>query len=374
MAYWGKDPNGKDIFLATIKSDSLEVDVSSYGATLVAVRVKVKGEWIDVLLGYESCERYTKGGKPNFSSLVGRCANRIAAGKFELDGQTYQLDTNNGPNHLHGGTEGFWQRTCDVVKVTETSVTLALSEPDGHMGFPGKVDVTVKYEVRGNELHFEYTGKSDKATILSLTNHGYWNLQGHASGDILDHNLMVAGSRTTAVDDQLIITGELPSVEGTALDFRGKPRLIREAIEKGGPLDANYCLDKREGPYPVLAARLEAPNGLTMDVWTDQPGLQVYSGQLIGNADHPKTWWHGKGAKWQRFQSISLEPQLWPDGIHHKHFPSPVLRPGETYKHHSWHVFHVQTEQHSGGTALRAWIDRIGRSVGACCGGRAAPQ
>jgi len=340
MTSWGKDAQGKEVFLTTLKSDALEVDVSSFGATLVAVRVKAKGEWIDVLLGYESLDRYTKGGKPNFSSLVGRCANRVAEGKFELDGQVYQLDTNNGPNHLHGGTEGFWQRTCDVVSATDTSVVYAVSEPDGHMGYPGKVDVMVKYEVRGNELHFEYEGKTDKPTLLSLTNHGYWNLKGCNAGDVLDHSLMVAGSRITAVDDKLIITGELPSVEGTAHDFRGAPRPLREAVDKGGPVDCNYCLDK-EKAGDMLAARLVGPNGLTMDVWTDQMGLQVYTGNVIGNLEHPEGWWHGKGAKWQKHQSISLEPQLWPDGIHHKHFPSPVLRPGETYKHHSWHVFTV---------------------------------
>lgn len=338
MASWGQDPQGKEVVLATLKSDTLEVDVSSYGATLVAVRVKVRGDWVDILLGYESLDQYTKGGKPNFNSLVGRCANRIAEGQFELDGQTYQLDRNNGSNHLHGGVDGFWQRTCDVVKVTDSCVVLAMSEPDGHMGYPGKVDVTVKYEVRGNELHFEYEGKTDKPTLLSLTNHGYWNLKGHAAGDILDHSLMVAGSKTTAVDDKLIITGELPGVESTGLDFRA-PRLLREVIEQRGPVDANFCL---EGTGDVMAARLVGPNGLTMDVWTDQPGLQVYTGNLIGSPEHPEGWWHGKGASWQKHAAISLEPQLWPDGVHHAHFPSPVLRPGETYKHHSWHTFTVE--------------------------------
>mmetsp|Transcript_74755 Transcript_74755/g.216034 ORF Transcript_74755/g.216034 Transcript_74755/m.216034 type:complete len:343 (-) Transcript_74755:209-1237(-) len=339
MPAWGV-VGDKEVLLTTIKSDALEVDVSSYGAALVAVRFRVQGDWVDVLMGYESLERYTGGGKPNFSSCVGRCANRIAGGSFELDGQVYDLEKNNGPNHLHGGTEGYWARAFDVAAVSDTAITLALSDPDGSMGYPGNVSVRVTYEIRGNELHFFYEGTTDKPTLLSLTNHGYWNLKGHQAGNVLDHSLMVVGSRTTAVDAQLIISGELPSVEGTHLDFRTEPHLLQEAVDRGGPIDVNYCLDRPEGSdTDMLAARLVGPNGVTMDVWTDQPGLQVYTGNIIGQPDHPETWWHGKGASWKRFGAISLEPQLWPDGIHHKHFPSPVLRPGETYRQHTWHVF-----------------------------------
>mmetsp|Transcript_81975 Transcript_81975/g.235513 ORF Transcript_81975/g.235513 Transcript_81975/m.235513 type:complete len:343 (-) Transcript_81975:79-1107(-) len=339
MPAWGDTVNGKEVVLRTLRSDILEVDVSSLGATLVAVRVKLSEEWIDVLMGYESLDRYLDNGKPNFSSCVGRCANRIAAGTFELDGETYTLDKNNGPHHLHGGTEGFWQQAFDVVSCTETSLTLSVSEPDGAMGYPGRVDVKVTYEVRGNELHFSYEGVTDKPTLLSMTNHGYWNLKGHHAGDVLDHKLMVAGSRTTAVDGSMAITGELLSVDGMALDLRGESKLLRGAVEEAGPIDVNYCLDRPEGATDMLAARCVGPNGLIMDVWTDQPGLQVYTGNFIGMAEHPPTWWHGKGARWEKFGAVCLEPQLWPDGIHHKHFPSPILRPGETYRQHSWHVF-----------------------------------
>lgn len=354
MPVWGRSPDGKEVVLTTLRSAVMEVDVSSFGCALVAVRIKapqmpeegprskqarMEGgrQWIDVVLGYESLEKYTTGGTPNFSSLVGRCGNRIAGGTFELDGVSFVLDKNDGPNHIHGGTEGLWQRTFDVMSTSETAVTLTCSEPDGHMGYPGKVDVTVTYEVRENELHFIYEGVTDKPTLLSLTNHGYWNLKGHAAGDVLDHKLMLAGSRRTAVDDQLIITGELLSVEGTGHDFRGEPRLLREAVEKEGPLDANYCLDRPEGAQESMAALLVGPNGLSMEVWTDAPGIQLFTGNILGQAG--KGMWHGKGAEWEQHGAVCLEPQLWPDGIHHKHFRSPVLRPGETYKHHSWHVF-----------------------------------
>lgn len=337
---WG-NVSGKDVHLATLKSETLEVDVCSYGATLVAVRVKVRGEWLDVLMGYESFDQYLKG-KPNFSSVLGRCANRVAGGTFELDGQVYELEKNNGAHHLHGGTEGFYKQPFDVSDVTESSVKLTFSEPDGTMGYPGKVDVTVTYTVKGSELHFEYGGVTDKPTILSLSNHGYWNLCGHAAGSVLNHSLMVNASRTTLTDESMAITGEFRQVEGTAFDLRGTPRPLQQAVDSVGPFDANYCLDDVQVGEGKLAARLVGPNGLTMDLWTDQPGVQVYTGNLIGNPDHPEQWWKGKGASWQRFGAISLEPQLWPDGIHHKHFPSPVLRPGETYSHHSWHVFTVQ--------------------------------
>lgn len=340
---WGS-VQGKDVHFLTLRSEILEVDICSYGAALVAVRVKVKEEWVDVLLGYESLSRYVEGGKPNFSTAVGRVANRIANGRFDLDGQTYNLDKNNGPNHLHGGAEGFYRQPFEVERSSETAVRLTLTEPDGAMGYPGKVDVSVTYAVVGSELRCAYEGVTDKPTLLSMTNHAYWNLKGHASGSALDHLLMVNGSRTTAVDASLAITGELVPVEGTPLDLRGAPRLLQEAVDSAGPIDVNYCLDERpaEGAEDVLAARLVGPNGLTMEVWTDQPGLQVYTGNFIGMPEHPKTWWSGKGAHWERFGAICLETQLWPDGIHHGHFPSPILRPGETYKHNARHVFSVQ--------------------------------
>eukprot|EP00929_Paragymnodinium_shiwhaense_P048502 TRINITY_DN24517_c0_g1_i1.p1 TRINITY_DN24517_c0_g1~~TRINITY_DN24517_c0_g1_i1.p1 ORF type:complete len:343 (+),score=70.89 TRINITY_DN24517_c0_g1_i1:73-1101(+) len=330
---------GQDVHLVTLKTPQLEVDVSTLGAGLVSVRVLVKGDWIDVILGYETAEQYPPKGKPNFGTAVGRCANRVRGGKFEVDGVAFQLDKNNGENSLHGGLEGFYSQVWTIASSSETTVALALSEPDGHMGYPGKVDVTVIYEVKGSELHFRYEGVTDKPTILSMTNHGYWNLKGHSAGDVLDHSLSVAGSRITAVDDSLAMTGELVSVEGTGLDLREGP-CLKDAVEKAGPIDANYCLEKPADQAEFKAATLSAPNGLSMEVWTDQPGLQVMTGQNIdpSNAD----FWHGKGTQWQKFGAICLEPQLWPDGINQKEFPSPILRPGETYRHHSWHVFSVK--------------------------------
>merc|ERR1712232_441132 len=205
-------------------------------------------------------------------------------------------------------------------------------------GYPGKVDVSVTYTLTETELHFEYSGTSDAPTLLSMTNHAYWNLKGHQAGNALDHKLMVVGSRTTATDETLKITGELPAVDGTHLDLRGSPRLLQEVVDQGGPVDVNYCLDAPAGGSGSLAATLVGPNGVTMEVWTDQPGLQVFTGANIASSG-PGTWWNGKGSTWQKFGAVCLEPQLWPDGIHHINFPSPILRPGDTYKHHSWHKF-----------------------------------
>eukprot|EP00439_Symbiodinium_sp_Y106_P072024 s563_g13.t1 len=354
---WGSI-DGREVQLVTLKTECLEVDICSLGAALVSVRLKVKGEWLDVVLGYESLERsvsaicgpgtaqktvlpwYVNGGKPNFGTVVGRCANRIANGTFELDGQQFKLDTNNGSHHLHGGTKGFYAQVFDVASASEKQVTLVLTEPDGFMGYPGKVEVSVTYEVSGGELHFRYSGVSEKPTLLSMTNHAYWNLKGHKAGNVLDHILMVPASRTTAADDSLAITGELPEVAGTSLDLR-EPRLLQEAVNAGGPIDRNYCLDRPDGQREMMAARLVGPNKVTMEVWTDQPGLQVFTGSNIGTTG-PGTWWNGKGSEWKQFGAICLEPQLWPDGVHHSHFQSPVLRPGETYSHHSWHVFSVE--------------------------------
>eukprot|EP00435_Cladocopium_sp_Y103_P021905 s2320_g5.t1 len=340
---WG-NVDGKDVHLVTLKTEKLEADICSLGAALVAVRVKVRGEWIDVVLGYESLERdlpcnkirYTNGGKPNFGTVVGRCANRIANATFELDGEEHKLDINNGNHHLHGGTKGFYSQVFDVADVSEKQVTLTLSEPDGAMGYPGKVDASVTYEVNDGELHFRYAAATDKPTLVSMTNHAYWNLKGHQAGDVLDHVLMVAASRTTATDETLAITGELPEVSG-GLDLT----LGGIAVDEGGPIDRNYCLDRPGGAGDFLAARLVGPNKVTMEVWTDQPGLQVFTGSNIGTTG-PGTWWHGKGCEWKQFGAICLEPQLWPDGVHHPEFQSPILRPGETYQHHSWHVFRVE--------------------------------
>lgn len=341
---WGS-AGGREVHLLQLGSDCVEVDVCSYGAALVAVRVKVRGEWVDVLLGYESLERYVEGGKPNFGTVVGRCANRIAGASFELDGQTYELDRNNGLHHLHGGSAGFFQQAFEVLQEgSATAVTLALSDPDGAMGYPGKVDVRVTYEVVGNELRMSYEGIADRPTLLSMTNHGYWNLKGHAAGNVLDHLLMVNGSNTTVTDSSLAITGEVRPVKGSGLDLRGAPRLLQQAVDEAGPIDVNYCLDERpsDSAEDVLAARLVGPNGLSMEVWTDQPGIQVFTGHNIADPAHPSTWWHGKGATWERFGAVCLETQLWPDGAHHGSFPSPVLRPGETYRHHVRHVFAVE--------------------------------
>lgn len=338
---WGAI-DGKEVKLYTIKSNLLEVDISPYGAALVAVRVRHNGEWIDVLLGYETLARYTDGGKPNFGTAVGRCANRIAGGRFDLDGSSFHLDKNNGPNHLHGGREGFYQKLFQVEIAGDAELVLCTTELDGAMGYPGTVNVKVVYLVSGGDLHFRYSGETDKPTLLSMTNHGYWNLKGHGCGTILDHHLQVEGSRTTLVDGDLAITGELAPVEGTSLDLRGSPRLLQDVVDSTGPVDCNYCLDvPSEGTgaetQAMMAARLVGPNGLCMEVWTDQPGLQVFTGHNIG-PENP-AWWHGKGATWEKFGAVCLEPQLWPDGVHHSHFPSPVLRPGQVYSHHSWHVF-----------------------------------
>ncbi|CAE7236567.1 unnamed protein product [Symbiodinium sp. CCMP2592] len=299
---WGSI-DGREVQLVTLKTECLEVDICSLGAALVSVRLKVKGEWLDVVLGYESLERYVNGGKPNFGTVVGRCANRIANGTFELDGQQFKLDTNNGSHHLHGGTKGFYAQVFDVASASEKQVTLVLTEPDGFMGYPGKVEVSVTYEVSGGELHFRYSGLSDKPTLLSMTNHAYWNLKGHKAGNVLDHILMVPASRTTATDDSLAITGELPEVAGTSLDLR-EPRLLQEAVNAGGPIDRNYCLDRPDGQREMMAARLVGPNKVTMEVWTDQPGLQVFTGSNIGTTG-PGTWWNGK-VLWRMFARPGL--------------------------------------------------------------------
>ncbi len=308
--------------------------IITYGALLTELDVPDRdGKLGDVVLGFDNLKEYLAG-HPYFGATVGRVANRIAKGTFTLEGKTYKLAINNPPNALHGGQKGFdkvvWKAEP---KATPDGPSLELSyvSKDGEEGYPGTLTAHVTYTLSNdNALRIDYTATTNKATPVNLTNHSYFNLGGTKSGDILEHELMVAAEKYTPTDDTLIPTGAIESVKGTPFDFT-KPRRIGERIDrlKGEPggYDLNYVLtkDKKE---PTLAARVsESKSGRVMEVLTTEPGIQFYSGNFLdgklkgrGDVVYKKHW------------GFCLEAQHFPDAVHHERFPTIILKPGETYK------------------------------------------
>jgi aldose 1-epimerase len=342
---FGKTSAGQTVDLFTLTNkNGMKVTLSSYGATVVNLLVPDKnGKLADVSLGFDSFAPYqTK--SPYFGAIVGRYGNRIAKGRFTLDGTTYQLATNNAPNHLHGGVKGFdkriWKGT--ILPSKEPSVRFTLHSAHGQEGYPGNLDAAVTYTLTGrNELRISYEATTDKPTVLNLTNHTYFNLAGAGNGNILGHQLKINASRFTPVDPTLIPTGELKKVEGTVMDFR-KPTTIGARIKEvgGTPVgyDHNYVLDKTPHLGLALAAEVKEPaSGRVMKVFTDQPGIQFYSGNFLDGTIA------GKGGKtYEQYTGFCLETQHFPDSPNKPNFPSTVLRPGETYKSTTVYAFSVK--------------------------------
>lgn len=331
----GKTKEGATVESYTLKNkNGVVAKVMTYGATLTEMHVPDQdGKQADVVLGFADLDKYLAG-HPFFGSTAGRVANRIAKGKFTLDGKEYTLATNNGPNTLHGGIKGFDKQVWEAKQVNSPDgpgVQFHYVSKDGEEGFPGNLDTTVTYTLTNdNALRISYKATTDKATPVNLTNHSYWNLGGENSGTILDEILYVNADKYTPVDDTQIPTGELKSVKGTPFDFT-TPTPIGARIEQtgGNPTgyDHNYVLNHAPGQIG-LAARLTDPqSGRVMECWTDQPGVQVYTGNFL---DGTLTGIGGK--PYVKHAAVCLETQHFPDAINHPDFPSTVLRPGETYQ------------------------------------------
>jgi aldose 1-epimerase len=336
---FGTTPGGTSVKLYTMENrKGMVVKVSEYGALLTEVWLPDgSGRTNDVVLGFDNLEQYVKG-HPFFGATTGRVANRIAKGRFTLDGHEYKLAVNNGPNHLHGGLKGFdkqvWKSRPLYGMKNEVSVEFTYISPDGEEGYPGTLETKVVYTLTDeNELRIEYTATTDKPTIINLTNHSYWNLAG--SGSILDHVLQINASRYTVADDTLIPTGELAPVRGTGLDFT-QPRRIGDRIAdytgfaKG--YDHNFVLDSGGTALALCARVLEPKSGRVMEVWTTEPGVQLYCGNHLDGSLTGVG-----GAVYQQHTGLCLETQHFPDSINHGEFPSVVLRPGSTY--HSTTVY-----------------------------------
>lgn len=335
---WGRHI-AKEVFLYTLQNESgVRARITNFGATVVSLEVPDRDGKIDnVVLGYDTLEGFADG-DGYFGCIAGRYANRIAKGRFDIGGKTYQLATNNGPNHLHGGTIGFNKKVWkseEVRRENGVGVKLSLRSIDGEEGYPGNLDVAVTYILTsGNDLEIEYEAVTDGPTVVNLTHHGYFNLAGAGSGEILGHEIMIAADRYTPVDETLIPTGEIAPVEGTPFDFR-KPKPIGRdigaddvQIERGGGYDHNFALRGDSGGVPRLAARVVDPRtGRVMEVHTTEPGLQFYTGNFL-----PKEGKPGRDGKTYRFRNaFCLEAQLFPDSPNQPGFKSPVLKPGEKY-------------------------------------------
>ncbi len=330
---FGKTPDGTPVELYVLKNGQITVKVMTYGAIITEIDTPDRnGMEGDVVLGFDSLEGYL-GKHPYFGATVGRVANRIAKGKFTLNGQEYTLAVNDGPNTLHGGLKGFdkviWKAE-PISRPDGPSIKLTRRSPDGEEGYPGNLDVSVQFTVtEQNELKIEYTATTDKATPINLSNHSYFNLAGRTTEPVLGHELMLAADHYTPVDETWIPTGEIAPVAGTPLDFT-KPtdigaRIKELKVEPTG-YDHNFVLDSG-GKSLALAVRVYEPKtGRVMELSTTEPGVQFYTGNFLDGTITGKD-----GIAYRKHHAFCLEAQHYPDSIHHANFPSAILEPGKTY-------------------------------------------
>jgi aldose 1-epimerase len=332
-----KDSSTSDsIKLYQLKNkNGLEVDLLNLGATVVRLFVPDRnGKVADVCLGFSDFNQY-RTNVPSFGSTIGRYANRIKYGKFNLDGKTYQLPINDGAHSLHGGISGFSKKIWNAkeFKVADGSaIRFSRVSPDNEEGFPGKLDVSVSYTLTNkNELIISYEAKTDKATVLNLTNHAYFNLKGEDKPDILNHEVKIYADSYTVNDAELIPTGKVAKVEGTPLDFRSWHKIgerIRQLDNKPQGYDNNFVLPKNPGKSLALAAEVFEPeSGRYMMVYTDEPAIQFYSSNFLNESVIGK---NGKPSS--QYGALCLETQHFPDSPNQPDFPSTVLRPGELFK------------------------------------------
>lgn len=343
---FGTTSAGETAYLYTLtNANGVEMKITNYGGIIVSWKVPDRdGNFGDVVLGYDSLSHYIAD-SPYFGCLVGRYGNRIAKGKFTLNGKEYTLAINNEPNHLHGGIKGFDKVLWQVKEfVTDETVGLDLSylSPDGEEGYPGNLNVNVKYTLNNeNQLRIDYEATTDAPTVVNLTNHSYFNLA--EKGDILDHVLWLNADNFTPVDSTLIPTGEIKSLDSSPLDFR-QPTAIGarinaedEQIKFGLGYDHNFVLNQADGSLRKVARVTEPTTGRVLEVFTTEPGVQFYSGNFLDGTNI------GKGDQVYEYRNgFCLETQHYPDSPNQPNFPSTVLNPGETYESTTIYQFSVE--------------------------------
>jgi aldose 1-epimerase len=340
--------DGKPVEIYTLTNNKgMEARIMTYGGTVVSLRVPDKtGKLDDVVLGYDAVADYQRSSF-HFGSLIGRYGNRIAKGKFSIDGKEYTLATNNGANHLHGGVKGFdkvlWSARPSVDR-GGPHLELTYLSHDGEEGYPGNLSVKVVYSLTdSNELKIEYTATTDKPTVVNLTHHSYFNLAGAGNRDILSHELSINADRFTPTDDGSIPTGELRNVKGTPFDFI-RPTAIGSRIDEadqqlkfGNGYDHNFVLNKKNGGLSFAAMVYDAETGRVMEVFTTEPGLQFYSGNFLDGSIKGKN-----GANYPRRSGLCLEAQHFPDSPNEPKFPTSLLRPLQKYSQTTIYRFSVR--------------------------------
>jgi aldose 1-epimerase len=334
---FGHAPDGTAVDLYALVEGKIAVRIMTYGGIVVSLRTPDRnGKVDDVVLGCDSVEKYVAQ-TAHFGGIIGRYANRIAHGTFQLDGHTYSIPKNDGDNALHGGIRGFDKVVWGARQIPD-GVELTYVSKDGDQGFPGKLSTTVRYTLSGGALRIEYSATTDKDTVLNLTNHSYFNLAGQGKGDVLGHVLKIDASRITAVDATLIPTGELKAVEGTPFDFR-TPHVIGERIDADDPqlrlghgYDHNFVLDHAPGQLAEAAEVYEPATGRILRVLTTEPGVQLYTGNFLDGSITGK-----EGRVYNRRFAFCLETQHFPDSPNHPSFPTTELKPGQEF--HSVTVF-----------------------------------
>ena len=324
MAF-GYMPDGSQVTRHEISGGGLSASVLSYGAVLQDLRLARHDA--PLVLGFDRFAPYLTE-SPYFGAMAGRCANRIGKGQFALDGQEYQLDCNIGAHHLHGGSRGTGVRNWTVDNVAPDRIDMSIVLEDGEMGYPGRMDVKLSYAcLEGGVFDIRVTATTDAPTICNFAHHSYWNLSGEGT---IDHHLMrIDADLVTQVDGNLIPTGALGDVTDTRFDFRRERKIADEIF-----VDHNLCLSAGREPIRKVGSLRSETSGLRMEIRTTEPGLQVYDGYNIDVASPGLD-----GVQYGAGAGLALEPQIWPDAINHDTFPSPVLRPGETYDQHTQFVF-----------------------------------
>jgi aldose 1-epimerase len=341
---FGTTANGKNASLYTLRNaNGMQVAVTDYGATLVSILVENKnGKTVDVLLGYDDVTGY-ENGTYYFGATVGRSCNRIAGARFSIDGQEYKLEANDNQNSLHSGSQSTAMRLWEVTEHTRNRLTMQIEDADLQQGFPGNARIQVTFALTpDNALAITYSARADKKTVFNLTNHAYFNLNGAGGGSIREHVLQLQASAFTPTDAQSIPTGEIRPVEGTPFDFReGKAigrdiEMADEQLTFGSGYDHNFALDKEAGTFDKFASVYSERSGIRMDVSTDCPGVQLYTGNFIDGA-------LGKGGNvYEKRDGLCLETQYFPNSINEPNFATPLTDVGETYESHTVYAFFVE--------------------------------
>lgn len=346
QAAWSTTSDGHRVEIYTLDNDQLRIRLTDYGARIVSIEAPGRdGKRADIVLGFNNAAQYLADPKAYFGATIGRYANRLAKGSFVLDSHVYHVPLNNNGNAMHGGPQGFSTKIWKGTVLGQNSVEFTLVSPDDDMGFPGELTVRVRYTLTGKSLRIHYTATTNRATVLNLTNHTYFNLRGEGSGDILQEKLRLDADRFTPINASLIPTGEIAPVEGTPFDFRKitpigqRINQANDQLSKAGGYDHNFVLNGEPGEMRKAAFAFDPVTGRTLTVFTTEPGVQFYSGNFLNGTVRGYT-----GKLYEKHAGFCLETQHFPDSPNHANFPSTALFPGKAYLSTTVFVFGIRAK------------------------------